>query len=81
MFSEEYRLECKFYPSNWTTAGSLPVCQLRLAYTCESEKLLNPANQVDPFYLVKIAAFLGPILKNLNMLADLNLDLNYSLVR
>jgi hypothetical protein len=43
--------------------------QLRLAYRFESEKLLNPANQVDPFYILKadispIAPFLGEILKN-----------------
>jgi hypothetical protein len=48
------------------------------------QKLLNPANQVDPFYIAKpdiskIVAFKGAILKILNMLADLCLDLNYSL--
>jgi hypothetical protein len=43
--------------------------QLRLAYRSESEKLQNPANQVNPLYLIKtailkIAAILETIIKN-----------------
>jgi hypothetical protein len=54
--------------------------QLRHAYRIKSKTLLNPANQVDPFDTVKtdsskIVAFLEAILKNLNMLTDLSLDL------
>jgi hypothetical protein len=57
---------------------------LPLAYGFESEKVLNPANKVDPFYIEKInisqiVPFLGSILKKLNMLAALSLDLNNSL--
>jgi hypothetical protein len=38
----------------------------------ESEKLLNPANEVDPFYIVKtniskILAFLGTIKKKIKI--------------
>jgi hypothetical protein len=45
--------------------------QLRHPYRFESEKLINPANQRDPFYIAKtdiskIVAFRGAILKNLN---------------
>jgi hypothetical protein len=58
--------------------------QLHWAYRFESEKLLNPTNQVEPFYIVqtdssKIMAFLGAISKNYSMLADLILDLIYIL--
>jgi hypothetical protein len=50
-------------------------------YIAQHCKLLNPANQGGPFYVVKsdilkILAFQGAILKNLNRLVDLSLDLN-----
>jgi hypothetical protein len=40
---------------------------MRLAYRFASEKLLNPANQVDPFYIAKsdiskILAFEGDVI-------------------
>jgi hypothetical protein len=46
-------------------------------------KLINPANQGDPFYskTAEIVAFGGAILKNLNMLADLSLNLSFSIKR
>jgi hypothetical protein len=50
--------------------------QILSAYRLESEKLLHPANQVDPFHKVKTGisktvALSDAILKNQNMLADL----------
>jgi hypothetical protein len=44
--------------------------QLSYTYRFESKKLLNPANQVDPFYIVKsgiskIIAFLRKIFKKI----------------
>jgi hypothetical protein len=46
--------------------------------------VLIPANQMDPCYIVKTyeknVTFLRANLKNLKMLADLSLDLNYSKV-
>jgi hypothetical protein len=77
--SERWHVACKFFPSNWAKGGQYAdisfadtgySVQLRYGFRFDSKKLLNPANQGNPFYTRKtdiseIVAFLGGNLKKI----------------
>jgi hypothetical protein len=65
-----YDLDGKYADISFTDSGHS--AQLHYIYRFESETLLKPANQVEPFYIEKndiskVVAFLGAILRNLNI--------------